>query len=70
MLARQVKAAIIYRQGRVVAPTPEEAVRLVEEKYPDLGRITLFPCPVQLWPGTIWWEWVGETDASRPAGSG
>lgn len=54
--ARQVEITTVYRQSRVVAPTPEEAARLVEEKYPDLDRITLFPCSVQPWPKTTWWE--------------
>lgn len=51
---------VAYRQGRVIAPTPEEAARLVEEKHPGLDKITLFPCPVQPWLETTWWEWVGQ----------
>ncbi|MCL6557807.1 MAG: hypothetical protein K6U74_03210 [Firmicutes bacterium] len=57
---RPRKISATYRQGRVVAPTAEEAFRQVEEKYPELTRVTLFPCPVQPWSGTIWWEWLGK----------
>jgi len=49
-----------YRQGRVVAPTVEEALNRIKEKFPDLKSIAIFACPVQPWSEGIWWEWLGK----------
>ena len=54
-------AAALYRQGRVVAPTVEEALLRVREKFPGLESIAIFACPVQPWPEGIWWEWLGRS---------
>lgn len=56
-----------YRQGRVVAPTVEEALAQIKEKFPGLERVAIFACPVQPWPETVWWEWSGKL-FPRPAG--
>ena len=53
------RSAAVYRQGRVVAPTVEEALARIREKFPGLERVAVFACPVQPWPEGIWWEWLG-----------
>jgi hypothetical protein len=57
---RPRKISATYRQGRVVAPTVEEALARIREKFPGLERVAVFACPVQPWPEGIWWEWLGK----------
>jgi hypothetical protein len=51
-------------QGRTVAKTYEEAVRMATEKIRAKGyesvNLRLYPCPVQPYPDRVWWEWVCE----------
>ena len=51
-----------YYQGRVVAPDPNTAAKMVIEKLRKKGykveRLTMFPCPVQYVKGQIWIEWM------------
>lgn len=55
---------MLYHQGRTVAATYAEAAQLLEEKIRKqgyrAGKYRLFPCPVQPYPGLIWWEWLCE----------
>jgi len=54
----------LFLQGRTIAATYEEAVRLTEEKIRARGfepvNVRPYPCPIQPYPEMVWWEWQAE----------
>lgn len=48
-------------QGRVTALTAVDAEGKIRDKLRQKGftaaKVSCYPCPVQPWKGTIWWEY-------------
>lgn len=51
----------MYWKGRVVAADRNQAVgeicRILAERGCAAAEIKIRACPVQPWPGTVWWEY-------------
>lgn len=50
-----------FYQGRVTALTAVDAEGKIRDKLRQKGftaaKVSCYPCPIQPWKGTVWWEY-------------